>query len=189
MFFRKRTGNVESVKEAPDAAPAPVGAAVEIADGEAAHSQPPSGEVASRNPHLALGQIVSLMARSPQFRQAKLADLRWLVVPAIRSSQVAVAEARDAAGHASPVAAVLWARVSDEVDLRLTDSPTLPPQLKKEDWSSGEIPWVVVAVGAEKACGATIAQISRTVFDGRNMKMSVRGGDGKVAVRSLTVAA
>lgn len=70
------------------------------------------------------------MSQSAEFKQYLIADLEWLAMPPIllRRFKLYYHEGR-------PVAAVLYARVSDEVARRLeAGAPTLRPQ----DWQSGD---------------------------------------------------
>ena len=77
-----------------------------------------------------LGEIVWLMSQSAEFKQYLIADLEWLVMPPVLLRQF-----RLFYQEGKPVAAVLYARVSDEVAARLdAGAPTLRPG----DWKSGE---------------------------------------------------
>lgn len=68
---------------------------------------------------IAPGQIVSLLMRSTHHKQHSLADLEWLLLPAVLSGQFRIAHAQaQPNGPHSPVAAALWASVSSEVDQR-----------------------------------------------------------------------
>ncbi|MBU2580170.1 MAG: toxin-activating lysine-acyltransferase [Alphaproteobacteria bacterium] len=184
MFFgKKKKEEPKSVEAA--AAPPPAAAPDTAPEADSQVSAATGG----RHPHHVLGQIANLMASSPNFQQAKLADLSWLAIPAIKANQVAVAEAKDKAGNLLPVGAVLWARVSPEVDSRLTSQASYPPQIKAQEWTSGDIPWIVLAVGSEKACQATIAQISKSQLGGRTMKLCMRDANGNISVRELSAAA
>src|SRR6185295_12621795 len=69
------------------------------------------------------GEVVSVMMRAQQFRDLPLKHLQELVVPPLMSGQFLVAEAQSKAqGFVTPVAAALWARVSKEVDQRLSEN-------------------------------------------------------------------
>jgi hemolysin-activating ACP:hemolysin acyltransferase len=137
---------------------------------------------------MALGEITSLLISSPGFQRLAISELSRLVIPAIRSNQVAVAEARDEKGNVRPVAAVMWATVSPEVDARLSASPQIAPKLAPEEWTSGSIAWVVCAVGAEKVCEAVLAEVSRTQLGGAPMKRFVQGAAEANKVIEPTVA-
>ncbi len=65
---------------------------------------------ASKNLMAAFGQVTSIMMRAPQYRKHTLADLEWLVVPAVTTGQFAMAEAQSKAnGMMVPVGVLLWA--------------------------------------------------------------------------------
>ena len=87
-----------------------------------------------------------LLLRSSQENHS-VADLGWLVVPAVANGQFAVAEARSQeTGAITPVGALLWALVSADVDKHLTDL-SAPLRLKPNEWRSGDIPWIILAIG------------------------------------------
>lgn len=77
-----------------------------------------------------IGEIVWLMSQSPEFKQYLIADLDWLVMPPVLLRQF-----RLFYHEGKPAACVLWAKVSDEVEARLSaGAPTVRPA----DWRSGE---------------------------------------------------
>ena len=135
----------------------------------------------------AFGEIVLLLLRSSQNNRHSVADLEWLVVPAVRHGQFAVAEARSKeTGAISPVGALLWAMVSDDVDRRLSDM-TAPLRLEPNEWRSGDIPWIILATGDTKVLGGLVQQLSKTVFKAKPPKTRIRGKDGKTSVGHLEV--
>lgn len=135
----------------------------------------------------AFAQIVMLLARSPQHKRLPLADLEWLVIPALTTGQFALAQARvkDGADQRLPAAAVLWANVSEDVDRRLSESPSAPMRLLPQEWNSGDILWLVEAVGNARVANGLFKQLSETVFKGRDAKMRVRDKDGKASIQTL----
>ena len=133
-----------------------------------------------------LGQIVGLMMRTPQHRHAFLADLEWLVVPAIVSNQFALHEELDPrTGVRLPVAALLWANVSEVVDARLTANPAVRPRLKPEEWVSGATPWLVDVVGDPQFVGPFVKSIVERRFKAAGLKTYSRGPDGRATVAVL----
>jgi hemolysin-activating ACP:hemolysin acyltransferase len=130
-----------------------------------------------------LGQVVSVLMRSVQHRHSFLADLEWLVLPALASNQVAVLDAPNNANIMSgPAAAILFARVSPEVDKRLSTSPAFRVRLKPEEWTSGNIPWLVEAVGEQHAVSTLIKILLDQRFKATGLKTYSRGPDGKPIV-------
>jgi hemolysin-activating ACP:hemolysin acyltransferase len=139
---------------------------------------------------LALTQIIGVLMRSQHFRQYTLGDLEWLVIPPVMAGQYRIGEVKTKKeGATLPVALLLWAKVSPEVDERLTqsDSPTL--RLRPEDWTSGDILWLTHAAGEPRFVRHLLKQISETAFKGLAVKTRARGEDGKVVVQLLPTQA
>jgi len=141
-------------------------------------------------------QIVSLMMRDQKFRGLRMADLEWLVLPPIVAGQWQVAQGvqpapEGAAGGklqgniAFPVATALWARVSPEVDARLTTDVDKPLVLKPEEWTSGDILWLVAIIGDPMYLKNFLTQMQGTAFKGKTVKVRGATPDGKPAVRTL----
>jgi hemolysin-activating ACP:hemolysin acyltransferase len=184
MLFGKKSGNGSEAKHERPEAPAP---------------NPPAGEsklspedakkrlVAAKQMAAAFGEIVTLLMRSPADKHHSLGDLEWLVVPAVARGQYALAEAQSKeTGAMSPVGAVLWAFVSEDVDKRLSDLAA-PVRLKPNEWRSGNIPWIVLATGDMRVLAGLIQQLTKTTFKDQAPKMRARGPDGKVTVGRLEV--
>jgi len=132
------------------------------------------------------GEVVSVMMRAQQFRDLPLKHLQELVVPPLMLGQFLVAEAQSKAqGFVTPVAAALWARVSKEVDQRLSQDLDKPLQLAPKDWNSGDIGWLIVLVGNIQALAPLLKQLQDTTFKGRPVKMRSRGKDGKRVVTTI----
>jgi cytolysin-activating lysine-acyltransferase len=134
----------------------------------------------------AFGEIVSVFLRTPARRHLFLADLEWLVLPALATGQFALAEARQKeSGLAAPVAVMLWATVSAEVDARLTASAGKPVRLKPDEWTSGANAWLVEAIGEPRAVKALIDRTLRGPLKGRDLKVTTRGADGTPTLELL----
>jgi hemolysin-activating ACP:hemolysin acyltransferase len=139
---------------------------------------------AIRQVDVMLGQIVAVLMRSPLHKQRPLADLEWLVLPAVLSRQVSVVKAPQS-GIPVPVGVAIWATVSTTVDQRLSDLST-PLRLQSGEWRSGEIPWLIELVadtGPQQQ--ALLKHLGETVFKGRGIKMRIRGADGKTQIGTL----
>jgi cytolysin-activating lysine-acyltransferase len=119
-------------------------------------------------------RIVSILMRSPHYKHYTLSDLEWLVMPPILTGQCAVMEAK-LNGRQIPVAVALWASVSEEVDERLSASRTAPIRLRPYEWRSGEVLWLVDAVGDPRAVPLLLKQVRETSFKGRDVKMHAPG--------------
>lgn len=130
--------------------------------------------------------IVTLLMRSETERNRTLADLEWMVVPAMQTGQFAVAEAQSQeTGVVAPLGVVLWAMVSTEVDKRLTAEAGQPMTLAPGEWRSGDIPWIVAAFGDNKVVGQLFEQLSKNVFTKQPAKLRARDKDGNPFVGRL----
>jgi hemolysin-activating ACP:hemolysin acyltransferase len=133
------------------------------------------------------GEVVSVLMRAPQFRELPLKHLQDMVVPPLMSGQFLVAEAQSKTqGFLTPVAAALWARVSKEVDQRLSQNLDAPPQLASKDWTSGDIGWLIVLAGNVQALAPLLKQLQETTFKGRPVKMRAKAKDGKTVITTLS---
>ena len=133
-----------------------------------------------RQVDVTLGQIVTILMRSPQHRERPLSDLEWLVLPAVLSGQCRVARAQQS-GIAVPVGVALWASVSTAVDQRLSDL-SVPWRLQPDEWRSGDIAWLVELVADPPTQQALLKHLGETVFKGRGIKMRVRDAEGKTQI-------
>jgi hemolysin-activating ACP:hemolysin acyltransferase len=155
--------------------------------------------------------------RESSFRTMPIADLEWLVLPAVMSGQFKVAEApasllapgkapgkaadnaRDKApdqapdhtkpgGVLVPVAVALWARVSKEIDQALSEQLDRPVRLKPNQWASGEHVWLVAVAGDRRAVPKLIDRLAGGELKGQRIKMRVKGAGNTVVVKTLAEA-
>jgi hemolysin-activating ACP:hemolysin acyltransferase len=183
LFGKKSATSPQAPATSAGQAPAPPAASAAAAPGRPAVSPEEAhrrATIATRQ-SVAFAQIVSVLARSPQHKHFSLADLEWLVIPPLLTGQFAVAEAKaQADGPSFPVAVVLWASVSAEVDKRLSENPAAPSRLRPDEWRSGDILWLVEAVGDTRVLPGLLKQVGEKLLKGRELKMRTRGTDGKV---------
>ena len=134
----------------------------------------------------AFGDIVTLLMRSPSERGRTLADLEWMVVPAMQTGQFAVAEGQaQQTGVVAPMGVVLWAMVSEAVDRRLSSQLDQAMKLDAAEWKSGDIPWIVAAFGEPKVVNQLFQQLSKSVFTKTPAKLRARDKDGKPFIGRL----
>jgi hemolysin-activating ACP:hemolysin acyltransferase len=108
------------------------------------------------------GEVIGALMRSPRHRRMRLEELENVVVPAIATGQFAVAHqaVEGKPGETMPIAAIFWARVSPQVDERLQRANKFPAELSRHEWASGEIPWLVDAVGQQQIVERLIAELT-----------------------------
>lgn len=145
-------------------------------------------ETALRNT-LAFTQIIGVLMRSEHYKHYALADLEWLVIPPMLAGQYRIGEAKPKTGGSVPVAVVLWARVSADVDQRLAQVGGGSIRLRPDEWTSGDILWLVHAAGAPRFVREALRQLNETTFKGREVKVRARGRDGKPVVQILSANA
>ena len=134
---------------------------------------------------LAFTQIIGVLMRSEHYKHYTLGDLEWLVVPPMLAGQYRIGEAKPKTGGSIPVAVVLWARVSADVDKRLAEIGRAPVRLRPDEWTSGDILWLVHAAGEPRFVRQVLKQLNETAFKGREVKLRGFGKDGKAAVHLL----
>lgn len=129
------------------------------------------------------GELVLLLMQAPNERKLAIQDLDWLIGPAMMTGQFAIAEAQAKdSGLVTPVAGVLWALVSPEVDSRLSDTTNANVRLTPEEWRSGSIPWITLATGDPKIWLNLVEKLSVPVFKGQTPKVRLYTSDGKVSI-------
>ena len=178
-----------SFAETPDE-PAPPGDAAPA--GEAAGLSPEElnrRRMMSKHIAATFGEIVGMLMKQPGTKHQTLADLEWMVLPPLLANQVSVAEAQSKAqGFTSPVAVVLWARVSPEIDQRLTTQLDRPIRLAPTEWSSGDIVWLIEANGEARALQALLQRLGKSRWQGRDVKFRSRDKEGRTIVSTITSA-
>ena len=148
-------------------------------------------------------QIVSVLMRDPGYRSLAIADLEWLVLPAVAAGQFRLAhapmpaegmpaEGRPADGAVSqergalvPAAVALWARVSPLVDKALSENLDKGVRLSPGAWTSGDIVWLIAIGGHPRAVPAFLKQLREHEFKDRPVKMRRRMPDGARVVVDL----
>ncbi len=174
----------QAPKATQEAAPLP---ADPTAPAELSDAQKSKARAVSQQIMASFGQITSVLMRAQQYKHHSLADLEWLVVPAVMTGQYSLAEAQSKAnGLTAPVGVLLWASVSAEVDKRLTENLDAPMRLKPEEWKSGDTLWIIDAVGEPKMVQAMLQRMAAKDWKGRTVKMKARDKDGKVRVGVLS---
>lgn len=141
---------------------------------------------ASRLFAASVGDMVVVLSRSPAHKHYSLADIEWMVMPPVAAGQFYVVEAAHKEhGFRVPLAAVTWALMLDEVDARLRQRAGQPVRLRPDEWKSGEIGWLIDAVGNGKALDAALQWLKNGPFKERPLNLVTRSGQGAVAVSTL----
>jgi cytolysin-activating lysine-acyltransferase len=144
------------------------------------------GAAASKLFAASIGDIVVVLSRSPAHKHYSLADIEWIVSPAVATGQFYVAEmAHEERGFRTPIAVATWAFVSEEVDRRLQSDLSYRIRLRPDEWRSGEIAWIVDLVGAPIGMRQTLLWLKAGPFKERTVKLVVSDATGPVRVETL----
>jgi hemolysin-activating ACP:hemolysin acyltransferase len=158
--------------------------------------RPPAlGPAEARHERMAynFSQVIAVLMRDANFKNLMIADLEWLVFPALLSGQFKLAHSRshpgknndDHGGAFIPVALAMWARVSPQVDKALSENLDKPAQLRPDQWSCGDIPWLMVIAGDKRAVPTFLKQLGEKEFKGEDVKLRAQGPNGNVIVKKL----
>lgn len=118
------------------------------------------------------GKVVMAMMMIPRYRNQTLADLQHLVLEPLIRDRVAIAYPGAAKeGDLSDMSGLaIWASVSEEVDGRIREqikAGTFPLRLKAEDWTSGDINWLIDVIAPDqKMTASVIANFKQVVKEG-----------------------
>jgi hemolysin-activating ACP:hemolysin acyltransferase len=133
-----------------------------------------------------VGDIAVVFSRSASHKHYTLADIEWMIVPAVVTGQAYIAELQHKDhGARAPVAAVLWASVLAETDRRLSANLSQKIRLRPDEWKSGDILWIIDAAGEPRAIAGALAELAQTQFKDKTVKLIMPGADGKPRVDEL----
>lgn len=89
-------------------------------------------------------------------------------------------------GPRIPVGLALWAKVSPEVDEKLSANLNAPVKLRPDEWRSGEVNWIIDVLGDEKIMQSLYAKLKGDVFKGQTFKVRAQNKEGKRVVTEVT---
>jgi hemolysin-activating ACP:hemolysin acyltransferase len=120
------------------------------------------------------GEVALAMSVTARYRDQSFGDLRRLVLEPLMRDRVALARPRGQDGEDGPLppagGVAIWATVSGEVDARIRrqiESGVFPTQLKPEDWTSGEIVWLLDVIAPTRKAAAGVVASFRRLSGGR----------------------
>jgi len=169
----RKTEEAPAAEPQTDAQGRPMSMSASIDATAQARAAAEAGQLRSKATAAAFGEVIGALMRSPRHRQMRLDDLERLIVPCIALSQFAVANAQvpNRPGETAPVGVIFWALVSPEVDARLAQSKSAPLVLGRNDFRSGDIPWIVDGAGQPEMLQRLVAEVSQRGFGGRAPKV------------------
>ncbi len=123
-----------------------------------------------------LGEVTWLLTQSQRHKNFFLSDLEWLVMTPILLQQFRVFYAKD-----RPIGVVLWAKVDEEVEGRLS---TGNAKLRPQDWKSGDKLWVVDVIAPFGGIDEMLKDLKEKVFPTEEFKF-LAAEDGKPVVKEM----
>jgi hemolysin-activating ACP:hemolysin acyltransferase len=131
----------------------------------------------------AFGEIVSLLIRSPEHAQLRIADLEWILVPAVTNRQFLIVRAPSPHEVTPlPAAAILWASVSAEIHEMLKQDATKRHTLSVEQRKSGDIIWITDVIGDPLIWNRALDEMHKGMFKSHILAMARRAPDGQLSV-------
>lgn len=89
------------------------------------------------------GEMVWVLSQSPVYKQLKIADLEWMLMPPILLGQYRLFHR-----ETTPLGFALWAYLSDEVERKMQAALAAgaPFRLEAGEWKSGDKLWLIELV-------------------------------------------
>jgi len=119
-----------------------------------------------------LGEITWILSQSPLHRQRTIADLEWMVMPAILLEQFRVFRGDDV-----PVGYAVWAFLSEAAEKRFNDVAMTGQmsRLLEHEWNSGDRIWLVDLIAPKanaenRLQDAMLADLLQNVFPQKSIK-------------------
>lgn len=114
----------------------------------------------------------------PRYRNQMLGDINALVLDPLMRDRVAIASetatnGEDAMANLAGIA--FWATVSPEVDARIREqikTGAFPVKMKPEDWTSGDITWLLdVIAPSQKLATQVLLNFRKVIKDGADVRI------------------
>lgn len=137
---------------------------------EPPHSPPQPSPAAAM-----LGEVVWLLGRSDAHRHLFIAELDWLVVPALQLRQFRIWRHNN-----QPVGFASWAFLSDETADRFVESARAGRmgRIAPNEWKSGEQLWLIDFISPFGGSDEMIKELREQVFEGRKIRTLQPAPDG-----------
>jgi len=118
-----------------------------------------------------IGMVAGLMMDSPMHQHLFLADMKWLVIPAVALQQYRIFRK-----DGIPVAYVSWAMISEETEARLMEGKM---RLRPDEWKGGDRVWIIDLIAPFGGQQAIMMDLKDKVFGGNIVKAMQPDKDGR----------
>jgi hemolysin-activating ACP:hemolysin acyltransferase len=133
-----------------------------------------------------VGDVAMVFSRSPAHKHFSLADIEWVILPAVVHGQFHVAEtANTEFGFRAPIAVVTGALVSEEVDQRLRGEGPRRARLRPDEWKTGDIGWIIDLAGDQRGLAVAIDWLKAGPFKGKTANIAARDATGAALVLKI----
>ncbi len=122
------------------------------------------------------GNVAMAMMLLPRYKHQTLSDLQHLLLDPLLRDRVAIAyptqlKSGETHNHLADIAGMaIWASVSEDVDGKIRDqikAGIFPLRLKGDDWTSGDINWLIDIIAPDrKATANVIANFRQVIKEG-----------------------
>lgn len=137
------------------------------------------GEMRSKI-QVSIGQTFLAMMDLPRYKHLSLADFSHLVVNPLLRNRVAIAHKSVTENGTTKVdeesiaGIAIYATVSPAVDAKIaeqTKAGVFPLRLAPEDWTSGELPWLLDVIAADRQQATSVLANFRQVVGDKQIKI------------------
>jgi cytolysin-activating lysine-acyltransferase len=127
-----------------------------------------------------IGQTLLAMMDLPRYKHISLADFSHLVINPLLRNRVAIAHKSvtengvSKVGEESIAGIAIYATVSPAVDAKIaeqTKAGVFPIRLNPEDWTSGDLPWLLDVIAADRAQATSVLANFRQVVGEKPIKI------------------
>jgi len=116
----------------------------------------------------------------PRYKHMSLGDLPQLIIQPLLRNRVAIAHksvTKDGTAKVDEetIAGIaIWATVSPAVDAKINEqikAGVFPTRLAAEDWTSGELPWLLDVIAADRQAATTVLANFRQLAGEKQIKI------------------
>jgi cytolysin-activating lysine-acyltransferase len=137
------------------------------------------GEMCSKI-RMSIGQTILAIMDLPRYKHMTVGDLSHLIVNPLLRNRVAIAhksvmENGVAKVDEETIAGIaIWATVSEAVDAKISEqikAGVFPIRLAPEEWTSGELPWLLDVIAADRSQATAVLANFRQLAGDKPVKI------------------
>jgi len=122
------------------------------------------------------GGIVMAMMSMSRYCHLTIEELKTIILDPLVQDRIAIAypSTQERAAVADYTGFAIWASVSEEVDAKIREQSsagTFPVRLKTDDWTSGDINWLLDVLAPNAEAAALVLANFKQVVDGGELRI------------------